>query len=288
MDDSDDPVVSVLPIHYSNALFPNLHTHQFPLLNRPLQTPPSAALSGKRIRARIKPNVRRFEVLVPADTRPGFWNADRSKELGAARMDDDRDKNQETAKGKQREGEEPRLGEVRMRSEQIPQKGAYMLGIVRDGHLHLHPVSEMHQLRPTLTYLDALSRKNKRRTGGAGSDSDSDDGPPPDPDEPAPRPPSPKKEKKSAGEPREVQVSARKSSDDKGGMQPLQGGLSTARREILLAIRTENEEAWEDLEFCDVETADSESAFEAVFSQSAEPLECKTEVTAFLKHIPGL
>lgn len=131
--DDDDPVVSVLPIHYSNALSPNLHIHQFPLLSRPLQTPPSAALSGKRIRARIKPNVRRFEVHVPADTRPGFWNADRSKELGASRMDDDQDKNQETVKGKQRENEEPRLGEVRMRSEQIPQKGAYMLGIVRDG-----------------------------------------------------------------------------------------------------------------------------------------------------------
>jgi len=62
-------------------------------------------------------------------------------------------------------------------------------------------------------------RKSNRHSGAA-SDSDSDDGPPPDPDEPAPRPPSPKKEKKSAGEPREVQVSARKSSDDKGGMQP--------------------------------------------------------------------
>jgi hypothetical protein len=129
----DDPVVSVLPIHYSNALSPNLHIHQFPLLSRPLQTPPSAALSGKRIRARIKPNVRRLEVHVPADTRSGFWNVDKSKELGAARTDDDRDKNQEVGKGKQREGEEPRLGEVRMRSEQIPQKGAYMLGIVRGG-----------------------------------------------------------------------------------------------------------------------------------------------------------
>ena len=129
----DDPVVSVLPIHYSNALSPNLQIHQFPLLNRPLQSPPSATLSGKRIRARIKPNVRRLEVHVPADTRPGFWNSDKGIELGAARVDDDRDKNQEAGKGKQREGEEPRLGEVRMRSEQIPQKGAYMLGIVRDG-----------------------------------------------------------------------------------------------------------------------------------------------------------
>jgi DNA-directed RNA polymerase-3 subunit RPC5 len=71
-------------------------------------------------------------------------------------------------------------------------------------------------------------------------------------------------------------------------MQPLQGGLSTVRREMLLAIRTEDEETWEDLEFCDGEAAESESAFEAVFSQSTEPLECKTEVTAFLKHISGL
>lgn len=129
----EDPVVSVLPIHYSNSLFPNLQIHQFPLLNRPLQAPPSAVLSGKRIRARIKPHVRRLEVHVPTDTRPGFWNSDRGKELGAARVDDDRDKNQEVGKGKQREEEKPRLGEVRMRSEQIPQKGAYMLGIVRDG-----------------------------------------------------------------------------------------------------------------------------------------------------------
>lgn len=133
MESDDDPVVSVLPIHYSNALSSNLQIHQFPLLNRPLQTPPSAALSGKRIRARIKPNVRRLEVHVPADTRQGFWNPDKSKEMGAGRIDDDRDKNQELGKGKQREAEEPRLGEVRMRSEQIPQKGVYMLGIVRDG-----------------------------------------------------------------------------------------------------------------------------------------------------------
>lgn len=132
-DMDEDPVVSVLPIHYSNSLCPNLQIHQFPLLNRPLQAPPSAVLSGKRIRARIKPHVRRLEVHVPTDTRPGFWNSDRGKELGAARVDDDRDKNQEVGKGKQREEEEPRLGEVRMRSEQIPQKGAYMLGIVRDG-----------------------------------------------------------------------------------------------------------------------------------------------------------
>src|ERR1700730_8246464 len=63
------------------------------------------------------------------------------------------------------------------------------------GQLHLHPISETHPLRPTLTYLDALSRKSRRRFG-VGSGSDSDDGPPPDPDEPAPTSASPPKQDK--------------------------------------------------------------------------------------------
>jgi len=133
MDPGDDKIVSVLPIHFSNALSPNIHIHQFPLLTRPLQVPPSAALSGKRIRARIKHNVRRLEVHVPADTRPEVWNNERGTLLGSAQAVDDREKNQELGKGKQREGEEPRLKDVRMRSEEIPQKGVHMLGVVRDG-----------------------------------------------------------------------------------------------------------------------------------------------------------
>ncbi|KAJ6509326.1 DNA-directed RNA polymerase III subunit Rpc5 [Mycena vitilis] len=283
--DIDDEIVSRIPIRFSNALSPKIHIHQFPLLTRTLQAPPSAAASGKRITARIKPNVHRLEIHVPSDTRAEVWNNDRGRDLGAARVDDDREKNQES-KGKGKEGQEPRLNEVRMRSEQIQQKGAHMLGIVRDGQLHLHPISETHQLRPTLTYLDILSRKSKRR-GGGGSDSDSDDGPPPDPDEPTPQaPPPPKKEKKASGEAREVQVTARKT-EDKGGIQAV-GGLSTARRDMLIAIRAEEDEGWEDLEFCDVTTGESETTFEGIFSQSDDVLETKTDVTAFLKDISGL
>ncbi|KAJ6574904.1 DNA-directed RNA polymerase III subunit Rpc5 [Mycena capillaripes] len=283
--DIEDEVVSSIPIRFSNALSPKIQIHQFPLLTRPLQVPPSAAASGKRIAARIKPNVPRLEIHVPSDTRAEVWNSDRGRDLGAARVDDDREKNQES-KSKGREGDEPRLSEVRMRSEQIQQKGSHMLGIVRDGQLHLHPISETHQLRPTLTYLDILSRKNKRSRAGGGSDSDSDDGPPPDPDEPAP-PPPPKKEKKPSGEAREVQVTARKS-EDKGGVQPVHGGLSVARREMLIAIRAEEDEGWQDLEFCDVTTVESETTFEGIFSQSDHVLETKTDVTAFLKDIAGL
>lgn len=133
MEHDEDRLVSVLPIYFSNSLVPNIHIHQFPLLTRPLQAPPSAVLSGKRIRARIKPGVRRLELHIPADTRPEVWNSDRGKELGGAQVEDDREKNQSISQGKLKEGEVPRLGEVRLRSEEIPQKGVHMLGIVRDG-----------------------------------------------------------------------------------------------------------------------------------------------------------
>ena len=133
MDHEDDQLVAVLPVHFSNALTPNLQLHQFPLLTRPLQVPPSAAASGKRVRARLKPHTHRFEVHIPVDTRSEVWNAERSQELGAARAEDDKEKNQEGVKLKQREGEEPRLTEVRLRSEPVPQVGAYVLGVLRDG-----------------------------------------------------------------------------------------------------------------------------------------------------------
>lgn len=90
-----------------------------------------------------------------------------------------------------------------------------------------------------------MSQKTRRSRGG-GSDSESDDGPPPDPDEVIPVVTAPKKEKK-AGDAKEVQVSARKSGDDKN----FQGGMSAARREMLLAIRAEEDEPWQPVEFCD-------------------------------------
>ncbi|KAI0961412.1 hypothetical protein AcV7_000519 [Taiwanofungus camphoratus] len=285
MNAEDDRLVSVLPIHFSNALAPNVHIHQFPLLTRPLEIPPSAAASGKRIRARVKPGVRRLEVHVPVDIRPEVWNVERSKDLGKARVEDDKEKNQELQKAKQREGEEPRLGEVRMRSEQIPQVGAYVLGIVRDGRLHLHPIGETHQLRPTLTYMDVLSRKTRRHRPGGDSDEESDDGPPPDPDEPAPAP-APKKEKKPAVDAKEVQVSVRKAADDRSVQ--FQGGLTAVRREMLTMIHTEEDERWDDYEYCGGEAAESNDAFESVFSHSNEQLECKTDMTNVLKDIRGL
>ncbi|EIN13485.1 hypothetical protein PUNSTDRAFT_94563 [Punctularia strigosozonata HHB-11173 SS5] len=283
MDIDEDPVVTVLPIHYSDSLAPNVQIHQYPLLTRPLQVPPSAAASGKRIRARIKPGVKRLEVHVPVDTRQEVWNAEKGQALGHARVEDDREKNQE----QQTSGAvgEPRLSEVRMRSEQIGQRGVYMLGVVRDGKLHLHPVSETHQLRPTLTYLDVMNRKSRRR--GADSDDESDDGPPPDPDE-APLPPVEKKERKPAADAKDIQVSARKAADDKNNLNSLSGGLSAGRREMLMALRAEEDEPWEDLEFFSGEATESSEVFDAIFSRNEDKLETKFRLETFLKDIRGL
>ena len=117
--------------------------------------------------------------------------------------------------------------------------------IIKLGALHLHPLSETHQLRPTLTYLDALNRKS-RRARGADTDSESDDGPPPDPDEVPPISTPPKTKGPAAGA-KEVQVTARKV-DEMGG-QHLQGGLSAVRREMLMGIRAEEEDEWQELAY---------------------------------------
>lgn len=130
--DENDELVSVLPIRFSHSLAPNLQIHQFPLLTRPLQVPPSAVLSGKRIKARIKPQTRRLEIHIPIDTRPEVYNVEKSKGFGAGRQEDDREKDLQ-AGIKNQDDEEPRLSDVQLRSEEIPQRGAHLLGVVRDG-----------------------------------------------------------------------------------------------------------------------------------------------------------
>ena len=158
--DEGDRVVRIVPVHFSNNLNPNIHLHQYPLLNRPLQVPPSASASGTRIKARIKPGVRKLELHVPVDTRPEVWNAERSKELGGARDTDDKERNQEAVgKGKQREAEDHRLSEFRMRGEPVSHSGAYVLGIVRDGK-NILVLSSKSFVNSILRYI--ASSPNKR------------------------------------------------------------------------------------------------------------------------------
>ncbi|KAE9410952.1 hypothetical protein BT96DRAFT_952799 [Gymnopus androsaceus JB14] len=224
--DQEDEIIKSIPIHYSNRLS-------------------------------LQPQSRIQEIHVPADTRPEVWNGERGHEFGKGQLDDDREKNQER-KGKGREGEEPRLAEIRMRSEEITQRGAQMLGILHNNQLHMHPIDSTHQFRPTLTYLDILSRKSKRRKDDD-SDSDSDDGPPPDPGR--------------TNTAKEVQVSARRVIEDKAG---------NLAQLMLAIIRAEQDESWRNLEFCDMEKH-LLMHLTGFWSYKNENLHCSTDITTFLR-----
>jgi DNA-directed RNA polymerase III subunit RPC5 len=128
MDIPDEGLVARLPIRLSGRLGNDVHVHQYPLLARPLQTPPSAADNGKSITARIKPRAGRLEVHVPVEISPDVWNSSKGREYGTARQDDDRERNQ--FDGNQNTSN---LEEVRLKSEAIVQTGIQVLGIVRDG-----------------------------------------------------------------------------------------------------------------------------------------------------------
>jgi DNA-directed RNA polymerase-3 subunit RPC5 len=149
-----------------------------------------------------------------------------------------------------------------------------------------------------LTYLDVNNRKSRY---GGGEDSDSDDGPPPDPDEPAPAPVL-KKDKKPIGETKEIQVAARRAADDKS----MQGGLSQARRDMLVILRNEEDEAWQDLDVFGEEvrtykplhqrrvdllltqTTESADAFESLLSKEDHTLDCQFQLSKFMAETSGL
>ncbi|KAH7106729.1 hypothetical protein BKA62DRAFT_684926 [Auriculariales sp. MPI-PUGE-AT-0066] len=279
-------LVQTIPIRISNSLEPEVEIHQYPLLSRALRVPPSAAESGKRIRARSKPQAGIFEVHIPADIRPDVWNHERAKEHGAARAEEDVEErnaaSSSSSKGKMVD-ETPtqrRLAEVRLRSEPMPDRAVYMLATARDGEIHLHPISRTMQFRPTMTYLDIISRKARPKRSGA--DSDSDDGPPPDPDEPSAPPPQ-KNKKKADVDAREVQLSAKKANDDK--LHAGLNNLSQVRQEMLGQLRAEMTEKWQDWEYCDVDSKDSKGAVEKLAALSTERLQSESATSEFYKDL---
>jgi len=247
----DDTVVASLPIHLSTALVPNLQLYQYPLLQRPLQVPPSAKTAGKKINARFKPETDVIEIHVPFDTREDVWNKKQGQEYGQYRAEEDGQK--PISK------EERRLDDLRLKSERIREGAAYMIGVIRGStlyscyltvlelrginplidQLHLHRISATYKFRPSLTYVDLHSQKTKRRRGeeeGTLSDEAEEE------EEDA----KPRMKGKALGEAKEVMVSARKTGESK-----FPTGMSDMRRELLRNLRAEELETWVPLKYQD-------------------------------------
>ena len=124
----DDTVVARLPIYLSTALVPNLQLYQYPLLQGPLQVPPSAQIAGKKINARFKPETDVIEIHVPLDTRDDLWNKKQGREYGQHRAEEDGQKPMSK--------EERRLDDLRLKSERIRAGAAYTVGVIRDSKLY--------------------------------------------------------------------------------------------------------------------------------------------------------
>lgn len=148
----EDEIVATLPVHYSEALSPNLHIHQYQLLTRHLEVPPSAAQAGKIIRARCKPNNGRYEIHVPNDVRPEVWNASEGQTYGSARNEEDREEAvAHDAKYKEKEAQDIRLNDTRLSSRPAEHTGAYVLGVVREGEPLVSKNSSFEHAEETLT-----------------------------------------------------------------------------------------------------------------------------------------
>ncbi|WVR08565.1 hypothetical protein IAU60_005620 [Kwoniella sp. DSM 27419] len=198
-EDEDDEPIATLPIYLSPALAPHLDLYQYPLQHRSLSVPSWARDRGKDISARVKEKAGRVEVEIPVDAGTNYWREDRARDLGfvmdvsEVNGDDgvvggygfggrsgggsskDKDK-----KGKKEKKKEEKWGDkMRLRSELVPNATGYYSGVIRDGALHLHPISRLLQFRTALNYLDDADDKAKerssRRANGVSNGGDSDD-----------------------------------------------------------------------------------------------------------------
>ncbi|TYZ63128.1 hypothetical protein PybrP1_008211 [[Pythium] brassicae (nom. inval.)] len=121
-DDHDDPIVAEIPVHLADELRHNIFLAQFPLrpAYRPMPTAPRAA--------RVKPANKLLQLDYDVDQRSEHFDRDAEDYL------------------KQRV--------LRLQSSNVPALTNYAVGVVRQGQLHLTPVTAVLQMRPSLAHID--------------------------------------------------------------------------------------------------------------------------------------
>ncbi|KAK9243454.1 Sin-like protein conserved region-domain-containing protein [Lipomyces tetrasporus] len=206
--DDDDPIVRSYPIYLSSRLASNLHIFQYPV--RPNTRPYTGSQGEPVLDIRLKPDSGLVHVDVPIDTTK-FYDHEKGEKWGAV--------------------DRQTLGGVMNKSE------GYMIGIFKDGELHLTPVKGTCQLRPSFTYVDRDVQAEKEIARSVKQD-----------------PAKPK-------EIRAVQMTV-KSSDDSS---PRHSGALAARK------RAEDEEFIE-MHWYDKDTEEAWDLAEQLRSDSREPL----------------
>jgi DNA-directed RNA polymerase III subunit RPC5 len=190
-------LLASLPVYMSNSLpsSSTLQVFQYPTYpkGRPLPFPQSARERGLQAAMRTRPNAKRVEIELPLDLRPGVYNTDRGEEFGegaaAAGPIGPGPKGANAPSSAIKGGEKrvksefggyqsfsspsadlanrKKLERTRLESLLMPHQTKYMLGVIRDKAVHLTPVDSVHQLRPSMHYIDALEALKRQQDKAA-------------------------------------------------------------------------------------------------------------------------
>ncbi|KAM3584543.1 hypothetical protein VKS41_003352 [Umbelopsis sp. WA50703] len=155
--EEEDELVQEIPVYLSTKLAQNLYLFQYPLRQLPFtpETGPCAA--------RIKPKSNMLEVDIPLDTRAPTYDKARGDDLAAAVSGEkfktiyDQDESDYSGRPQTR----TLLDKQTLGSTLIPSKTKYLVGVLRDKELHVTPLTNTVQLRPTLSYIDKSDEKEK-------------------------------------------------------------------------------------------------------------------------------
>lgn len=202
-------LLASLPVYMSNSLpsSSTLQVFQYPTYPKghPLPFPKSARERGLQAAMRTRPRAKRVEIELPLDLRPPVYNTDRGEEFGegaaAAGPIGPGPKGANATSSAMKGGEKrvksefggyqsfssssssdnrKKLERTRLESILMPHQTNYMLGVIRDKAVHLTPVDSVHQLRPSMHYIDALEALKRQQDKAAeeqnrAEDEDDDD-----------------------------------------------------------------------------------------------------------------
>ncbi|PWN40362.1 hypothetical protein IE81DRAFT_331697 [Ceraceosorus guamensis] len=287
-EESRDPsLLASLPVYLSSSLpaSSRLSLFQYPTYPRgqPLPIPDSARSRGLSEAARWRPKANRVEVELPLDLRPVVYNMDKGQNMamgaehggtfgkdssaGSSAMGDD----QRRVKVK-REKEEPakikRLERTRLESSLVPNQTKYMVGVIRDGALHLTPLDSVLQLRPSMHYLDGLdvqARKEAKADRGEEDDSGGEGG------------------GGAAGAAGKGNGSASAAAAKRSIVNVTSRSGEDTKQNIMRTQHEAEAESWIELAWKTEETSEAQKVFESqLFASTKTPLQCTTKMREFL------
>ncbi|KAI8083939.1 DNA-directed RNA polymerase III subunit Rpc5 [Thamnidium elegans] len=264
----EDEVLAEYPIYLTTELTKYLYMFQYPMRSTPF--------NGKNgpTAARLKPKAKMVELDIPLDTRSPNYSTERGEDFAMGLNDKtiktayDRrmeEHEEELTMGhnyrQPKKKEEELLDKMTLTSIEVPNQTKYVIGVIRDGELHLTPINTTVQLRPGFKYIDKIDEKwkaaNKRIQDVEKQE-----------------------EKKKGVDPntaQTLQVSV-KNAEREGNMR---------RNVYSMSVRNAEEEDWQPIVYYDETSLPAEKVSEKLYSATKEHLECKTTNAEYLDQLSG-